>query len=464
MSHKIHRSGVLRFDLRGGLLVCAHKSAGSGAVVLSSVTPESTLEINNLIEAVSALSSSEPLSIKLIGRDELVDEVSSMLRSKSPNKHQVTSKKLKEPNLEAYFFADSGLVRVGSADQPMRKPRVLIVDDSKTIRQILTRVLEKDFEVVGGAEKPSQVEQMIEELKPDVITLDIHMPEMDGVTLLKQYLKRFSIPTVMISSISMEESGHVLQALEAGAVDYIQKPSLEELSVVAPLIIEKVKTAASARVKKAAPTSQRKVYRSAALAGPVNRTIMVAIGSSTGGTEALREVLTQLPSAIPPIVIVQHIPAVFSLAFARRMNELCPFEVIEAKDGDELRPDRVLIAPGGFQMAIVRGSGPCGYQVQVKDAPPVNRHRPSVDVLFDSVAELAGKKAVGIILTGMGADGAKGLLKMRQRGARTIAQDEASCVVFGMPQAAIKLKAAELVRPLSEIPAEILSLLATKAA
>lgn len=468
---------ILRFDLKGGLLVCAYTESGVGGAGIV-VADESTLSLDSvraLVKNVSAAAGTSPVKVKLIGAAPLLRRVMQLF-AKEFAKLPLVTKESESKSLEAYFYTDSGRVRLGEATAPVSSPvvtavqkdrrkRVLIVDDSKTIRQILARILEVELEVVGCAERPSQVEEMIVRLKPDVITLDIHMPEMDGVTLLKKYLPKFQIPTVMISSISMEESSHVLQALEAGAVDYIQKPTLDELAEVTPLIVEKVKTAASAKVKAVTPFSQKAaLQKPAAAMGALNHSNLIAIGSSTGGTEALREVLTRLPSGIPPIVIVQHIPAVFSLAFAKRMNDLCAFEVKEAADGDECRPNRVLIAPGGFQMSLVRGSGPSGYQVQVKDAPPVNRHRPSVDVLFQSVADLVGKKAVGVILTGMGADGAKGMLQMRQRGARTIAQDEASCVVFGMPQAAIKLKAAEQVRPLVDIAGEILTLVSSKAA
>lgn len=362
--------------------------------------------------------------------------------------------------LEVHYYPDTNRLQV--ADQPAAAPRaaspgreaapkkvkVLIVDDSASIRKILTTLFSTDpnIEVVAVAERPSQVEDLINKHKPDVITLDIHMPEMTGVELLKRYLPRHRIPTVMISSISMEESPMVLEALENGAVDYIQKPAFQNLAAQSPLIIEKVKAAAGARVK-AATRQVSQAFREQRL----RQDLILAIGSSTGGTEALREVLTQLPASIPPTLIVQHIPPVFSLAFANRMNDLCPFEVKEAADGDEVRPGRALIAPGGLQMSLVRQSGG-KLVVKVEDTAPVNRHKPSVDVLFDSVAAEIGKKALGVILTGMGADGANGLLKMRQAGARTVAQDEESCVVFGMPREAIARGAAEEIKSLRDIP------------
>jgi len=352
------------------------------------------------------------------------------------------------------------VTRVSSLTSPAAvsvhaKKKVLIVDDSKTIRDLLERLFRQDseLEVIGKATNPIEAWEMIKRERPDVITLDIHMPEMDGVTFLETLLPKDPIPVVMITSISQEESGHLFRALELGAVDYIQKPSLPELNSIGPMICEKVRQAATGKVlhkqKKLNP-----ITRSLSGQG-LDQSTIVAIGSSTGGTEALKHVLTELPKGIPPIVIVQHIPPVFSAAFANRLNQLCPFEVKEARSGDILLPDQVLIAPGAKQLSLAPSGNT--YCVKITDDPPVNRHKPSVDVLFDSVAKHIGKKAIGIILTGMGADGAKGLLKMREAGARTAAQDEESCVVFGMPKEAIRLGAVEEIRPLNEIAALLYS-------
>lgn len=333
------------------------------------------------------------------------------------------------------------------------KRRVLIVDDSSTICTLLTKILSEDphLEVVGSAPNPVIAEKMIQELKPDVITLDIHMPVMDGVTFLENYMRKSSLPVVMITSISLEEGGKVLKALEYGAVDYIQKPTMNELKTLAPIIREKVLNASYAKVR----INKTGFTKISLGSGEIDPHMILAIGASTGGTEAIKDVLTQLPKNIPPTVIVQHIPPVFSKAFADRLNTLCPFEVKEAQNGDELKPERVLIAPGGKQMKILsRGSG---YIVEVNDDPPLNRHAPSVDYLFNSVADVVGKKSVGVILTGMGADGAKGLLKMKQKGSKTIAQDELSCVVFGMPREAIKIGAADIIAPLSEVSKNIVN-------
>ncbi len=335
------------------------------------------------------------------------------------------------------------------ARRPVRKPgektKILIVDDSKTIRTILQKVFASDpeCEVIGALENPLEVENFIAKNQPDVITLDIHMPGLNGVELLKRYLPKFPIPTVMISSISLEEGPLVLSALEAGAVDYLQKPSFEELQSITPILLEKVKSASLAKVhlatsSRSTSTSVRTSKDSSNAYGAQDK--LLVIGSSTGGTEALRQILTALPDQIPPILIVQHIPPIFSRSFAERMDQLCPFEVQEAKDGDECLPNRVLIAPGGTQMSFVAKNNRWMVRVD-ENADKVNRHRPSVDYLFHSIPAEVAKKTVGVILTGMGADGAQGLLELRNAGSQTLGQDENSCVVYGMPQAAFKLGA-----------------------
>jgi two-component system chemotaxis response regulator CheB len=341
-----------------------------------------------------------------------------------------------------------------------RPVRVLIVDDSKTIRSLLRKILSMDpaVEVVGEAERPSQVEELIEKHKPTVITLDINMPEMDGVTLLSRYLPKYRIPTVMVTAISFQDGDQVLRALNLGAVDYIQKPSMEEMAAMSPLIIEKIKVASQVSLKSES-SSKTAGTRLTLGSVPMDTSTLVAIGASTGGVQALDYFFSRLPRDIPPIVVVQHIPPVFSAAFAKRLNDSCPFEVLEAKDGDEIKAGRVLIAAGGTQMKVERSGG--GLRVKVFDGAPVNRHKPSVDVLFDSVAEVIGKRAIGVILTGMGADGAKGLLKMKQSGACTAAQDKDSCVVFGMPRAAIEMGAADEIKPLHEMPETVLQWLGT---
>ncbi|MBC7537217.1 MAG: chemotaxis response regulator protein-glutamate methylesterase [Bacteriovorax sp.] len=332
------------------------------------------------------------------------------------------------------------------------KFKILIVDDSRTIRNILSRIFSSDqgLEVCAMAERPSEVEALILKHKPDVITLDIHMPEMDGVALLKIIGPKYNIPTVMISSISMAEGPMVLEALENGAIDYIQKPELSEIESVTPLIIEKVRTAAKANLSKSSRNLRSKTVQTTALC---DLNSLIVLGSSTGGTEAIREIITALPDQIPPMLIVQHIPAVFSAAFAKRMNDLCPFEVKEAENGDEVRANRILIAPGGQQMKCVYKNGKA--IVEINDDEPVNRFKPSVDYLFTSVAKNLYTSTIAVILTGMGKDGARGMLELRSLGVRTIAQDEFSSVVFGMPKEAIALGGAEFVEPLSDIAERI---------
>lgn len=339
----------------------------------------------------------------------------------------------------------------------LKKIRILVVDDSETIRTLLSRIINEDpqMECVATIETPGRVAEAIEKYKPDVITLDIHMPEMDGVTLLKVLLPKYLIPTVMISALSKEDGTFVLDALEVGAVDYIQKPSLSELKTVAPVICEKLRNAGLARVRKYPEKAYGPNQNLPTLSShDVDFSYLIGIGSSTGGIEALREVLTRLPDKIPPILIVQHIPPVFSKAFADRLNLLCPFEVKEGEDGDSITTERVIIAPGGKQMKVRSVNG--DLKIVIDDSAPVNRHKPSVDVLFDSIALLNRKKISAAILTGMGSDGARGLLKLKQNGARTFAQDEASSVVFGMPKEALKMGGADEAVPLDQMAARIL--------
>jgi two-component system chemotaxis response regulator CheB len=333
----------------------------------------------------------------------------------------------------------------------VRRRRVLIVDDSKVVRDLLARILadDSDLEIVGFASDPFEAQKMLASARPDVITLDIHMPHMTGVEWLAKLLPQNPLPVVMISSLQLQEGGDVLKALELGAVDYIQKPSLHELAFVGPVIREKVKVASYAKVSRHKSASNRRRERMS-----LDMRKILAIGASTGGTEALKSVLMELPERIPPTVIVQHIPAVFSKAYAERLNQLCPFDVKEAEDGDELRESLVLIAPGGKHMKLEKKENI--LRVRITDDPPVNRHKPSVDYLFNSVASLMGKNSVGVILTGMGADGARGLLEMSRQGAFTIGQDEASCVVYGMPRAAFEIGAVQKVAALSNVAEEIL--------
>jgi two-component system chemotaxis response regulator CheB len=335
--------------------------------------------------------------------------------------------------------------------------RVLIVDDSAIVRKILTEALagEPDLEVVGSAPDPYVARDKILALRPDVITLDIEMPRMDGLTFLKKLMHFHPLPAVVISSLAQPSCRAAVQALELGAVEVLAKPggpySVGELRQT---LAAKIRAAAAARVRRAGPGPEAAPLATSPPA-PLPPDTVIAIGASTGGTEAIASVLTRLPQSTPGIVITQHIPPQFSRAFANRLNEICPLAVKEAEDGDTLRPGVALVAPGDFHMLLRRAGGRCF--VNVKTGPRVCYQRPSVDVLFSSVAEAAGAAAIGVLLTGMGADGSQGLLKMRQAGARTMAQDEATCVVFGMPREAIALGAAERVLPLSAVPDAILA-------
>lgn len=344
---------------------------------------------------------------------------------------------------------------------PLRKIRVLVVDDSAIVRKILTETLsaEADIEVVGTAPDPYIARDKILALNPDVITLDIEMPRMDGLTFLKRLMHFRPMPAIVISSLAQASCNLALEALRLGAVEVLPKPggpySVGELQRE---LAAKIRAAAVARVPKRTtaeePSAPVPRPHTDAPTPAARRGNLIAIGASTGGTEAIEAILTKLPEGMPGILITQHIPPVFSLAFANRLNQICRMEVKEAQDGDLVTPGRALVAPGNFHMMLRCHNGT--YRVAVKTGPPVCYQRPSADVLFASVAEAAGSGATGILLTGMGADGAQGLLRMKQAGARTIAQDEASCVVFGMPREAIRLGAAGQVLPLNRIAAALL--------
>lgn len=452
----------------GDAFVSFHTTSGKCAGVYFSKRDVKTTVLEDVFQkVVSELGPTEFIGaeIKIISVAATLEIIAEFFSAKKIS----NIKKIdKEGTVEVMFLPSLNKVRVSKEVKAAvvktsgvikEKFKILIVDDSKTIRNILSRIFSSDsaFEVCAMAEKPSEVEALILKHKPDVITLDIHMPEMDGVTLLKQIAPKYNIPTVMISSISMAEGPLVLEALENGAVDYIQKPELSEIEKVTPLIIEKVKTAARANMSK---SIKKKTSKSVQVSGKCDLKSLIVLGSSTGGTEAIREIITALPNEIPPMLIVQHIPAVFSAAFAKRMNDLCPFEVKEAEDGDEVRVNRVLIAPGGKQMKFVMKNGK-GY-VEINDDEPVNRFKPSVDYLFYSVSKNLYTHTVAVILTGMGKDGAKGMLELKRNGVKTIAQDEFSSVVFGMPKEAIAIGAADYVEPLHEIAERIVLLTSEK--
>ncbi len=346
----------------------------------------------------------------------------------------------------------------------MKKIRVLIVDDSAVVRQTLTSILELDsqIEVMGSASDPFFAAKKIQTEVPDVITLDIEMPRMDGLTFLKKIMSQHPIPVVVISSLTSEGTETGIKALEYGALEIITKPQMNTKQFIEESkirICDAVKAAALSRVR-------RKNYSefivqpklSADVVIPIAKSkrsmiktsdTIIAVGASTGGTEAIQVFLQDLPVDCPGIIIVQHMPEFFTRSFANRLNEICKITVKEAENGDSVLPGRALIAPGNHHM-LLKLSG-AKYYVEIKDGPFVNRHRPSVDVLFRSAARYAGANAIGVIMTGMGDDGARGLLEMKQAGAYTIAQDEKTCIVFGMPNEAIKRGAADKVLPLNQI-------------
>jgi two-component system chemotaxis response regulator CheB len=347
--------------------------------------------------------------------------------------------------------------------------KVLVVDDSALMRALLTEIINgaPDLKVVGTAPDPIAAREMIKALNPDVLTLDVEMPKMDGLEFLDRLMRLRPMPVIMISAMTERGSEVTLKALELGAVDYVAKPRAENITLLqgyAEEIRDKIRTAKGARLKM---PSMRPLPGSATVAAaavpPVasrfsSRLLnekVIAIGASTGGTEAIKDVLTSLPAGMPPILMVQHMPETFTPSFARRLDSLCQLTVIEAQGGERLQPGTAYLAPGHSHLSI-RKSG-AGYVTELSQGEPVNRHRPAVDVLFDSVAEQVRGNAMGVILTGMGRDGAQGLLRMRQAGAYTIGQDQASCVVYGMPREAVLAGAVEEVASLDAIPGRLLA-------
>jgi two-component system chemotaxis response regulator CheB len=348
----------------------------------------------------------------------------------------------------------------------MTKPvRVLIVDDSALVREILAQGLGMDaeIEVIGTAANPYVARDKIIELEPDVLTLDVEMPKMDGVEFLRKLMPQHPMPVVMVSALTKRGAEITLAALEAGAVDFVTKPSTDVqrgLNVMMAELRIKVKHAKSVNLDAWQKVNNQKVTKVSASAKALSESTdkVIAIGASTGGTEAIRKIILALPQGTPGIVVVQHMPAGFTKTFADSINDKAELEVREAVSGDRVLPGRVLIAPGGRHLRIVRSGG--FYLADCRTGENVNGHCPSVDVLFHSVAEYVGRNAIGIILTGMGGDGAHGLLEMRHAGAKTLGQDEASCVVYGMPKKARELGAIEFVAPLASIPQKLMGMLA----
>lgn len=337
--------------------------------------------------------------------------------------------------------------------------KVLVVDDSEIIRRLLTEVLnsDPDISVVGAAQDAFEAKKLVNQLSPDVITLDVEMPEVDGIRFLEVLMKARPTPVIMISTLTRSKADITLRALELGAVDYIAKPVVDDLSMFhrySNTVINKVKMAARSRVG----NSRLPIKRPALPASKANR--VLAIGASTGGTEAINSVLQQLPAQSFAVVMTQHMPAGFTTTFADRLDRTTDFTVIEAQGGERIRPGYAYLAPGGLHMRVVRRGN--DLFTDVFDGDKVCGHRPSVDVLFDSIASEVGKFALAALLTGMGKDGAQGLSKIRQTGAYTVAQDEQSCVVYGMPRAAVELNAVDALVPLEEIGSNLVEHLSAR--
>jgi two-component system chemotaxis response regulator CheB len=338
----------------------------------------------------------------------------------------------------------------------MSKIKVLCVDDSALIRKLLTEIVNKqpDMEMVATAPDPLIARDFIKQYKPDVITLDVEMPKMDGLDFLERLMRLHPLPVIMISSLTSKGSEITLTALELGAIDFVAKPHMqlkEVMTQYGSLIADKIRIASKARPVQ---RNGRKILAKIISAPLIGSEKIIAVGSSTGGTDALNRLLAPLPRNCPGLVIAQHMPPGFTGSFAKRLDKSCQISVKEAEDGDRILPGHAYIAPGALHMELSRSGA--NYVVKLNENPPVNRHRPSVDVLFNSVAKAAGKNAVGVILTGMGNDGAQGLLEMRKAGAYTLAQSEASCVIFGMPREAIALNAVKEIADLDDMPQRML--------
>ncbi|MDO8450773.1 MAG: chemotaxis response regulator protein-glutamate methylesterase [Rhodoferax sp.] len=354
----------------------------------------------------------------------------------------------------------------------MKKIRVLVVDDSALVRSLLAEIInrQKDMECVGTANDPLIAREMIRELNPDVITLDIEMPRMDGIDFLGRLMRLRPMPVVMISTLTERGAEVTMKALELGAVDFVAKPRIgvaDGLSELSTQIVEKVRIAAAAHIKRAAAVPPFAATAAGAPAvrapvasiGRVSTEKLICIGASTGGTEAIKEILTRLPADSPGIVITQHMPPGFTTSFAARLNSLCQITVQEAVNGERILPGHAYIAPGGKQFRVDRSGA--NYVAVVEDGELVNRHKPSVEVLFKSVAAVVGRNAVGVMLTGMGNDGAKAMREMKDAGSYNFVQDEASCIVFGMPREAILHGAADEVLPLTAIAPALIARLSS---
>lgn len=344
---------------------------------------------------------------------------------------------------------------------PQRKIRVLIIDDSALIRSILKEVINSypDLDAVGAAANPLQAREMIKTLNPDVLTLDVEMPQMDGLTFLEKLMRLRPMPVLMISSLTERGSDAALRALELGAVDFLPKPKLgiaEGIQGYADEIAEKIRVAYKTKLRPRSQEAHKSIEALPVLGNRISTTEkVIVVGSSTGGTEAIKEFLIRMPADAPGILIAQHMPEAFTKSFANRLDGLCKINVREAENNERVLPGHAYIAPGHSHLLLKRSGA--NYMTELSQAAPVNHHRPSVEVLFRSAAQHAGKNVIGVMLTGMGKDGAIGMLEMRQAGAYNLAQDEATCVVFGMPREAIAVGAVDEVVPIQEMTQRVLS-------
>lgn len=344
---------------------------------------------------------------------------------------------------------------------PARKIRVLIIDDSALIRSVLKEVINSfpDLEAVGAAANPLQAREMIKTLNPDVLTLDVEMPEMDGLTFLEKLMRLRPMPVLMISSLTERGSEAALRALELGAVDFLPKPKLgivEGIQEYADEIAQKIRGAYGTKIRPRTQGAPSPITALPALGNRISTTEkIIVVGSSTGGTEAIKEFLIRMPPDAPGILIAQHMPEAFTKSFANRLDSLCRIKVVEAEGNERVLPGHAYIAPGHSHLLLKRSGA--NYMTELSQAAPVNHHRPSVEVLFRSAAQLAGKNVIGVMLTGMGKDGAIGMLEMRQAGAYNLAQDEATCVVFGMPREAIAVGAVDEIAPIQEMTQRVLN-------
>lgn len=344
------------------------------------------------------------------------------------------------------------------------KIKVLIIDDSALIRSILSEIIrqQSDMEVVGVAPDPLVARELIKQCNPDVLTLDVEMPKMDGLDFLEKLMRLRPMPVIMVSSLTERGSEITMRALELGAVDFVTKPKLSIQSGMleyAHVITDKIRAASKAKIRARSHVVDSSGAHAPSVLPSVRNPLvssekLIIVGASTGGTEAIKNFLSQMPSDCPGILITQHMPEGFTKSFAKRLDGLCKISVSEAEGGERILPGHAYIAPGHSHLLLARSGA--NYVTEINDGPPVNRHRPSVDVLFRSAAKFAGKNAVGVILTGMGKDGAEGMLEMKNAGAFNFAQDEASCVVFGMPREAIAIGAVNGIAPLNELPHRVL--------